>query len=694
MKRYFDFGLFKAAFIRMKRPASVLFIINLAVVVLPVIKQLISPAKTVNYSACSSPPTYTYTAVSASVVLLPLLLVMLFAPILISSVFSFLKSRNATDFYHSAGHSKTQLFFSFSAACLVQILAFFVFFFLLALGLWSLPLPHLELSQRHLLTQAFFSNLIITLFLWAASLLACILTGRKFSCFIVTVLLATLPLYCCVYTIAVSDIIPSLPLPEGLLFLSEGDSLLEYTNGIPYVLVTLLLGILHPNDLPFNRFFSASDLTVLGLLAAVFSVLAFFVYKNRKSESSGNAFISASVSYLVRIGVTLPFAISVTLQLLRLCLYAYGTLHYYPRSSLIPSLLIFTVVFCFLASLIISRRFKKALVSFCVSLLQIIVLCVAVFVSLALMRVQVLSFAPSADNVTAVYMEAADAGSYEKAVIEQRFSTDPELIDMICKQVNYENQQIKTRSYFGGQRSVNVKLRLKGGVVVSRVCGVSESSNFGTLSLLVTASPYDELLTKLPEGRLNTVSLVGSPLITDDFENRIYEAFLRDYKKASAEERKESKTCANNPSYHTVSIRTDNGTVASFAVPEGFEECNAIIREYVFTEEQIVENRKALQRKVLSFGLNGEEPGVFKSFSMYAACEPELSLYGKSTIRNALSLSNIYSILINDGYFLENKAPDENSVFVCLNLSYSTTFFYADRRTVEQIYGTMNAYFN
>ena len=702
MKKYFDLGLFKAALIRMKNSSVALFILGLTSTVMPVISQLLFPAKNMNVYDLSVDLAHTtpsYAPVSIMVILTPLLWVAVFAPVFVSAVFSFLKNRNATDFYHSIGHSKTQIFISFFSACVAQILAFFTFFFLLSFGLWSLPVPQLNLVETEMFANYIFSLLTISLFLAAASLLAHTLTGRKLSCFILTVLIATLPLYCGFYATAVKEIVPNLPLPEGLLFFTKGDALLEHASSLPNILFLIMLAFFSvgdSNSLPDIRF-SSADLTVLWIAVAVFTALAFFVYRSRKSEVAGVSFISKAVSYLARIGVTLPFMSALTVQILRLHFYAYNDQSFYMRSSLIPSLAVFAVVFCFLASLIISRKFKSAVISFCISLVQTVLLCTAISLSLVLMRAQVLNSDFSVNNVKAVWMEATDASSYEAALTKSRFSSDPELIDIVCDKVNEGSMRIKSQTYPGGTRTVNVKLKLKSGITVSRVCHVTDG-NFGTLRLLLSAEPYNELLTTLPKGELDSVWLPGASSVSKEYESRYYEAFLRDYEKATVEEREKSKSCANDPSYPQISIRTNADRIAEFAILESFEESNEVLKEYVLTDETRSNDRQVFQDKLLDLFLEpSEEFKYYGNFKFYVIYNPELSLYIEKNPYADTPHSSIYkayNLLLNDKYFTGQQAPDADSVLVCIYTGYTEkVYFYADRSTAEGICGFLKLFY-
>lgn len=696
MKRFFDIGLFKVAFIRMRNSSVALFVLSSITTVMPVISQLLCPPRVTTAGFDSSA---NYPAVPSAVALMPLFIIAVFAPILTSAVFSFLKSRNATDFYHSIGHSKTQIFVSFFSACVVQITAFLTFFLLLSISLWSLPFPQLNLAGTETIAKDAAAFLTLSLFLSASSLLAHTLTGRKLSCFILTVLIATLPLYCGFYATAVKEIVPNLPRPEGLLFFTKGDTLLEHASSLPDILFFIILAffsVSDSNSLPDIRF-SSADLTVLWIAVAVFTALAFFVYRSRKNETAGISFISKAVSYLTRVGITLPFISALTVQILRLHFYAYNKQSFYVRSSLIPSLVLFAVIFCFLASLIISRKFKRAVVSFCISLVQTVLLCTAISLSLILMRAQVLNSDFSVSNVKAVWMEATDASSYEAALAKSRFSSDPELIDIICDKVNEGSMRIKSQTYSGGTRAVNVKLKLKSGITVSRVCHVTDS-NFGTLELLLTAEPYNELLTTLPNGELDSVWLPGASSVSKEYESRYYGAFLRDYEKASVEERKKSKSCVNDPSYPQISIRTRADRIAEFAILESFEESNEVLKDYVLTDETRSNDRQVFQGRLLDLFLDpSEEFKYYGNFKFYVIYNPELSLYVEKNPYADTPHSSIYkayNLLLNDKYFLGQQAPDAGSVLVCMYTGYTEkVYFYADRSTAEGICGFLKLFY-
>jgi len=224
-----------------------------------------------------------------------LLAMVAFAPVLTLYLFSFLNKRNSSDFFHSIPHRRETLFLSYAAAVLTWVVGGIWLCTAVALTIYAVGAAYVTVHVGSVLL----STLGLTvgcLLVVAATLMAMSITGGTFANIITTGLILFFPrTIMLVFASLVASIAPVVSI----------DSFGFFGSGYHNILFGVLL-------LPFEMLFSPSGFIEHGVLtvgpivyttvlALVYSGLALFLFKRRKSETAQNPAPNRIVQMVIRV---------------------------------------------------------------------------------------------------------------------------------------------------------------------------------------------------------------------------------------------------------------------------------------------------------------------------------------------------------------------------------------------------------
>ncbi len=410
-------------------------------------------------------------------------LIPLSSPLFVWVLFSFLFSRNESDFYHSLPYRRRCLFLSFACAVLVWILCITLLSALIAGVLW-IANPYRVLLVKNLLLLTL-SSLLSSCLVAAFALLAVSLCGNLVSALINFAVFAILP--------------------RWTLFLM-GD-LLEST--VSSISVSTYLGGFFSDEwcLPLRLFFDNEPPKAAVLLYSLLALLllgflACLAFIKRGSESAGNAVTGRRLQILFRCLFTLPFALFFTHGIL-----IQGANH--TSGDEIYIWLVVILVAYFLYELITTKR-PRNLIRAIPHLLTVIGICLVFSLSFFGIRAAILHETWRAEKIEQVTIRGGSAPldlpkGYSGALISDCAFDDPALLELFeqfhetGKQYNRViyvwEKNLKTPS---GRMLIPFEITLKSGRTVTREIYLSQEQLGQLKKILEQNATYQSLKKQFP----------------------------------------------------------------------------------------------------------------------------------------------------------------------------------------------------
>lgn len=367
-----------------------------------------------------------------------------FAPLMVLYLFHFLNKRNASDFYHAIPATRLCLFFSFFAAVMTWILAILVLTSLLSVAVFLCFPAYFSVNMLSVLVVCL--NVLAGSFLVAASVaVAMCVTGTVFTNIVVSLMIIFIPRL--LIQLLITSVTSTLPLvssdnfiplldssynvPVGMI-LSMGDSLTNWKSGV----YTLVLGL-------------------------IYAVCAALLFRARKSEAAGQSApnrVLQAVYRLVLSMVVCAFACYFIFQDLvihsqndsyRMNTYTYAVMY-------IIALGVF-----FLYELITTRKWKN-LVRSLPSLLVLVLLNVALLGGMTGLYRSVLSFSPSAGDISSVrLLPGRGSANYFAARASSIDITDETVRSIISRQLSSAVQVLeRSREEYSRYTSLKTTIRV------------------------------------------------------------------------------------------------------------------------------------------------------------------------------------------------------------------------------------------
>ncbi len=423
---------------------------------------------------------------------------LLCAPIMTLLLFKFQNKRNQSDFYHAIPHPRQCVALSFLAAIFTWIVIMAVVPTLCGALLFRLFLFKAWTVDIGLVLSGIFNTIVIGLLLMSAFFLAMTITGTGFSNGIVALLILFLPRF----------------------FLLLINAVFSY-DIIPASLVSFPIG---PFNMLFNLFFASSDnglypfngaaLLYTVVLAILYLVLGFVLFKRRPSEAAGNPAPSRKIQALHRITVTCAIAFPLTLLLFS-----------EPPTSA-DSVLLFVIgyigaIIAYFLYELLSTRTVRYIVKIIPGLLLVAIICIGGALLSRGFYTLLLNDIPKADEVKEIYIEGM--GDYYSLDGSDVFSgndvyyftkktgdiaiTDKECITIATSCLEYAVNGVKDdhHIYFPNDNWAKIKFVCQNGHKVTRLVPILPNlEDFDTLKSALTSHPdYQRIYIQLPEWKDN-----------------------------------------------------------------------------------------------------------------------------------------------------------------------------------------------
>jgi len=217
-----------------------------------------------------------------------LLVALLLALFLTLHTFSYLRERNASDFYHSIPHKRESLFLSYAAAIFSWVIASIIASTMVASAIYAMGLDVIRFEIGSVILAAL-SVMAACFMIIAATLIAMSVTGTIVSNVTTTALILGLPQILIGVFIA-----NTLTMTRGLIF----------ANGIlPFGHMGWVASLIENGP-------SLSAIIYVTILALLHLAAAYWLFKKRKSEtaevSAGNSFIQSTIRCAIAIAITIP----------------------------------------------------------------------------------------------------------------------------------------------------------------------------------------------------------------------------------------------------------------------------------------------------------------------------------------------------------------------------------------------------
>ena len=195
-------------------------------------------------------------------------IIVLVVPVLTLRSFSFLTTRNGSDFYHSIPHKKQCVFISFAASAFTWIMAATVFPCIIIYTILSVS--GVTVLSLFMLVSIMLHILVAALLVMSVICIACAITGTMLTNILATGLLLFFPrlfIFACriILCYITGRLIPS----NGFFFGTRGN-----------LVVQSILGFTNPT----NYLYNIAPLIYTLLLAILYLTIAFFLFKKRHSE--------------------------------------------------------------------------------------------------------------------------------------------------------------------------------------------------------------------------------------------------------------------------------------------------------------------------------------------------------------------------------------------------------------------------
>ncbi len=325
-----------------------------------------------------------------------------FAPLLVYIMFSFLNERRHSDFYHSLPQTRVCVYISMTLAILTWIFATIF----LSIGVNTLLFSFAKawrFSVWTVLGNLFFFS-ALSLFMAGFMAVAMMLTGTVVSNLLIYAFIILFPTYVVVlFTEGLDEITNILPhgYPDGGVLSLERFIPLSYFTG---------------DSIQKNFLADPGMLIYSAVIGVLMFVLAGVLYRIRRSETAGRSAPSGLFQHIYRIAVTTAFAL-----LIPFAVFLDGV------NEIMLILAVFVVVVYILYELVTTRKIKKMVRS--LPLLAIPFALALVFTGAVYgARAYVYSVTPEPNEVSSVVVVSANQSNYGYVNLKDRELYDPEII--------------------------------------------------------------------------------------------------------------------------------------------------------------------------------------------------------------------------------------------------------------------------
>ena len=510
------------------------------------------------------------------------LLMILFAPLMVYTMFSYLNERSKSDFYHSLPQTRGCVYVSFTCSIITWLVGILAASAVINTFFWLMvPYSHLSLSTV-LLT--FLNYVLLTLLMMGFMLLAMNLTGTTVSNFLIFILVTLFVRF------VGTMFIQSVDEMTNIFILEESwMKVLGYQFFLPWTLLETLGGGRNAGEAFTQTGLMAYTFVISLALIAASGIL----YKKRRSEIAGQSAPNAKLQTVYRSAVTFPFVL-----IMALCFFVDGL--DFESYQIILLAIVFLVHVLF--ELITTKKVK----SMVRSLPKIIIpfICGIIFVSgVFITKNSIEGFQPQPDEIKTITILSSGNGTYEDIQTQSITISNKRANEIISENLR-KNIQDGTHWYADGQPKEWIKVRIEttDGQKAAREFTILESQYKELISALTQSEEYKEAYTKMKFRDRQTVKLwevemnykeaytkipdisnidymhtFSNHYLDGTHRDELWKCFVEEYNKLSLEQKIEVKEIGSN--YYA-----DDIPYITVAGPVGLTHFNstyAIIFEYM-----------------------------------------------------------------------------------------------------------------
>ncbi len=445
------------------------------------------------------------------------LLMMVFAVIMVHSMFSYLNERRDSDFYHSIPQKRSCVYISFLAAILTWIFGILAASSLLNAILWGIA-PHYVYSA-----SAIFLSVLV-LFLAAAMVasfmaLAMMFTGTTISNWLIfTLLFLFVRVVGGIFVSCIDNLLPMFDVEYSFW------KILSPNFFLPFVSITATL----ENNV---RGITTGVIVYSVLVTVALYVLAGVAYVKRRSESAMRSAPNRILQHAYRCAVTLPFMLLGAFVMIEGNDFDLGTALVY----LFISFIVYAVF-----ELLTTKKLKNLVKSLPIFLIPILL--TGVFtLSVYGTRNAVLNNPIEADEIASIsfYTNSSMGKTYNDILTENLKTEDEEAKKLVADILAEVSEAIKddtygTYRYYGEKptEKKNIAIKLKSGRTVGRVIRMLKTDADKLESYFMNSEDYRKANLSLPADKyIRHVSF--SYASNEDMTDRLWATFVLEYRELS-----------------------------------------------------------------------------------------------------------------------------------------------------------------
>lgn len=421
----------------------------------------------------------------------PLLLILVFTPLIIFMMFSYLNKRSESDFFHSIPYHRETVYLSFTAAAMTWIWGIVIVSLTVSGILWGVH-PYAVFAVTDLL-QLGLAYFLSTAFIAGIALVAMMLTGTVATNLFLFMLIAG---FVRVFGWLTTSCLEKLAPVYDISF--SAGRFLDPSFSLPYKLIEKSF-----NSYNSQSFLSNPSLLVYtGVCALLLFIVAGVLYRFRKSEMAGNSAPNRVLQHVYRCAFTLPFVLMLVAQLLS------GSTD---ATWLIVNAVGILLVY-FLYELITTKKLKRLITA--APFLGVLALAGGIFAgSLLLATGGILKENIQADEIktVSIYVQQPYGnGGYFDAVTADIEIDDRDALTMVAEKLR-ETERAQLDGYihppYGGGDygsdnrwvTCNIRIRLKSGKVIGRKVWMRYAEKAQLEKYFISSPDYLKARTTLPD---------------------------------------------------------------------------------------------------------------------------------------------------------------------------------------------------
>lgn len=450
---------------------------------------------------------------------LSLLAIFVFAPILVFCALNWVNKRNSSDFYHALCEKRECVFLSAFAAAISWLMIALISSSAIAV------ISHAVFPKLFLINYAsVFVRLAVivsgSLFVSTCVAIAMSVTGTTFNNIIVSNMLIYLP-SAILFTLRVV-VIDELP-----IMTSHG--ILGHSYSIPFGMLEMLVNGYSITD-------SITSAIYTFIIAVVYTVIAAYLFKIRKSEFAGNSAVGKRMQSIFRVLVGTVFSLIP-------CAIIFNMLNInpaYEQRSLRDDVFLLTVLYTIVIlavliyELIATKKFRN-LLSALKSLGYVAIVNIALIGAMFGMYHGVLSFTPDTDDIKSVQIyitDRADINSdYYNALTGEIKLDSKEIREIISDALkdNVRETKRKLIGYSDYAEDYTVAINTTFGTHYRHIY-FNESQYSSLINEIKKDTRYQDIFLKLPKYSDVSIKTYTSGIeLTEDEEKKLYEYCREDY---------------------------------------------------------------------------------------------------------------------------------------------------------------------